>query len=55
MVEQTEYDDQIDCKHSYTERCFITYKTDYTPQQQEECDENFKKVRILCGWCLCFI
>ena len=43
MVERTEYDDQIDCKHSYKQRCFTTYKTDYSPQQQEECEENFKK------------
>ncbi len=42
-VEETEYDEVINCKHSYTERCHITYKTDYDPQQEEECDENYKK------------
>ena len=43
MVEETEYDTQIDCKHSYKQRCFTTYKTGYNPVQEEECDENFKK------------
>jgi len=43
MTEQTEYDDQITCKHSYTERCHVTYKTDYEPQQEEECNENYRK------------
>ena len=43
MVEETEYDDVIECDHSYTERCYTTYKTDYSPQQEEECEENFKK------------
>lgn len=42
-VEETEYDNVINCKHSYSERCHTTYKTDYTPQQEEECDENFRK------------
>jgi len=42
-VEETEYDDVIKCKHSYTERCHTTYKTDYTPAQEEECTENFRK------------
>ena len=43
MVQETEYDDEILCKHSYSERCHITYKTDYEPQQEEQCDENYKK------------
>lgn len=43
MVQETEYDDVITCKHSYSERCHITYATDYTPQQEEKCEENFKK------------
>ena len=43
MVEETEYDDQIVCKHSYSTKCHTTYATDYEPQQEEECDENFKK------------
>ena len=33
MVEETEYDDVVDCKHSYNERCHTTYTTDFEPQQ----------------------
>jgi hypothetical protein len=43
MVSETEYDDQITCKHSYSTHCHVTYKTDYEPTQEEECEENFKK------------
>lgn len=43
MVEETEYDDEIECHHSYTERCHTTYTTDFEPQQEEECEENFRK------------
>merc|ERR1712004_726169 len=43
MTQETEYDNEIICKHSYSERCHITYKTDYEPQQEEECDENYRK------------
>ncbi|QQP50694.1 Uncharacterized protein FKW44_011798, partial [Caligus rogercresseyi] len=43
MVEETEYDDHIECHHSYSERCHTTYTTDFEPQQEEECEENFKK------------
>jgi len=43
MVQETEYDEQITCKHSYSTQCHITYKTDYEPQQEEECEENYRK------------
>merc|ERR1712121_313588 len=43
MVEETEYDDVIECKHSYTQKCHTTYTTDFEPQQEEECEENFVK------------
>ncbi|CAB4070284.1 unnamed protein product [Lepeophtheirus salmonis] len=43
MVTETEYDDHIECHHSYSERCHTTYTTDFEPQQEEECEENFKK------------
>merc|ERR1712198_671478 len=43
MVEETEYDDVIECKHSYSQKCHTTYTTDFEPQQEEECEENFKK------------
>lgn len=42
-MEETEYDDVIECKHSYSERCHTTYTTDFEPQQEEECEENFVK------------
>ena len=43
MVEETEYDDVVECKHSYSQKCHTTYTTDFSPQQAEECDENFIK------------
>merc|ERR1711973_831812 len=43
MVEETEYDDVITCKHSYSQKCHTTYTTDFEPQQEEECEENFIK------------
>jgi len=43
MVSETEYDDQITCKHSYSTHCHVTYKTAYEPQQEEECEENYRK------------
>jgi hypothetical protein len=33
MVEETQYDDGIECHHSYDKRCHTTYTTDYEPQQ----------------------
>ena len=43
MVEETRYDDVIECKHSYSEKCHTTYITDFQPQQEEVCEENFVK------------
>lgn len=43
MVEETEYDDVITCQHSYSQKCHTTYTTDFEPQQEEVCDENFIK------------
>merc|ERR1712018_330597 len=43
MVEETEYDDVVTCKHSYSEKCHTTYTTDFEPQQEEDCEENFIK------------
>jgi len=43
MVEETEYDDVVTCKHSYSQKCHTTYTTDFEPQQEEECEENFIK------------
>merc|ERR1712002_1186179 len=35
MVEETEYDDVVQCDHSYD--------TNYESQQEEDCEENFRK------------
>ena len=43
MVEQIEYDEVVQCDHSYDKRCHTTYVTNYESQQEEECDENFRK------------
>ena len=43
MVEETEYDDVVQCDHSYDRRCHTTYVTQYESQQEEECVENFRK------------
>ena len=43
MVEETEFDDVVTCKHSYSEKCHTTYTTDFEPQQEEVCEENFIK------------
>ena len=36
MVEETEYDDVVQCDHSYDKRCHTTYVTNYESQQEEE-------------------
>merc|ERR1711874_531017 len=43
MVEETGYDEVVQCDHSYDKRCHTTYVTNYESQQEEECDENFRK------------
>merc|ERR1711992_283439 len=43
MVEETEYDDVVQCDHSYDKRCHTTCVTNYESQQEEECEENFRK------------
>eukprot|EP00092_Neocalanus_flemingeri_P022543 GFUD01024445.1.p1 GENE.GFUD01024445.1~~GFUD01024445.1.p1 ORF type:complete len:369 (-),score=77.51 GFUD01024445.1:207-1280(-) len=43
MVTETEYDDVVQCDHSYDKRCHTSYVTTYESQQEEECDENFRK------------
>merc|ERR1712083_511771 len=43
MIEETEYDDVVQCDHSYDRRCHTTYVTQYESQQEEECEENFRK------------
>ena len=43
MVEETEYDEVVTCDHSYDRRCTTSYTTTYEAQQEEECEENFRK------------
>merc|ERR1712106_1241496 len=43
MIEETEYDDVVTCDHSYDKRCHTTYVTNYESQQEEECEENYRK------------
>merc|ERR1712222_270277 len=43
MIEETEYDNVVQCDHSYDKRCHTTYVTNYDSQQEEECEENFRK------------
>eukprot|EP00095_Tigriopus_kingsejongensis_P001186 maker-scaffold511_size151351-snap-gene-0.23 protein:Tk01186 transcript:maker-scaffold511_size151351-snap-gene-0.23-mRNA-1 annotation:"spt transcription factor family member" len=42
MVEETEYDEEIECHHSYSERCHTTTPPTLSPTGGE-CEENFKK------------
>merc|ERR1712181_70863 len=39
MIEETEYDEVVQCDHSYDRRCHTTYVTQYESQQEEDCDE----------------
>merc|ERR1712168_1091748 len=43
MIEETEYDEVVQCDHSYDRRCHTTYTTNYESQQEEDCEENFRK------------
>ena len=44
MLERTEYQEVMTCTHDYVERCHDTMITTYVPHQEQECDENFRKV-----------
>merc|ERR1712126_454645 len=43
MVQETEYDEVVQCDHTYDRRCHTSYVTQYESQQEEECEENFRK------------
>jgi len=43
VEEETEYDDVVSCDHSFDRQCHTSYTTKYSAQQQEECDENYRK------------
>ena len=47
MVEETVYDEVITCDHSYDQRCHTSYVTHYESQQEEECEENYKKICMI--------
>jgi len=47
MVEETVYDEVITCDHSYDKRCHTSYITNYESQQEEECEENFRKICMI--------
>ena len=36
-------DPVLDCAHSSVEKCHLTYVTNFTPSQEEECSESFEK------------
>ena len=43
FVNETEYDEVITCDHTYSEKCHATFKTDFEPSQEEECNESYTK------------
>jgi len=43
MIEETVYDDIINCDHSYDRQCHTSYTTVFDAQQEEECEENYIK------------
>ena len=47
MTEETQFDEVITCDHSYDKRCHTSYVTTYQSQQEEECEENFRKVCMI--------
>jgi len=44
VVNETVWEDQETCIHSYDKRCHDTFTTTYESVQVQECDENFRKV-----------
>merc|ERR1712013_753583 len=44
MVEETVWEDHEQCDHSYDKRCHKSFTTTYQSQQEEECDEVFRKI-----------
>jgi len=43
MVEETVYEEVLECDHSYDKRCHTSYTTTFEAQQEEECTENYRK------------
>jgi len=44
MVWETEWNHTVTCDHSYDKRCHKSFVTTYQAQQEEECDEVFRKI-----------
>lgn len=47
MVEETTYDDQIVCHHSYSKKCHNTYVTSFEAVQMEVCEDIFEKYCLI--------
>jgi len=43
MTTETIFDDIIHCDHSYDRQCHTSYTTIYEAQQEEDCEENYRK------------
>jgi len=43
MVEDIEYDDEIQCDQVAEKECRTTFNTNYRSEQEEECEDTFKK------------
>jgi len=43
MVEDIEYDDEIQCDYVDEKECRTTFNTNYRSEQEEECEDTFKK------------
>ena len=42
-VEEIVQDEEIECHHTYEQKCQTTYTTDFEAVQEEECDDSFQK------------
>lgn len=43
MEEKLQYDEVVECEHSYNKRCFTSLSTVFKSEQEEKCDENYVK------------
>ena len=43
-VSSLEKDPILECTHKNVEQCHYTYVTQFTPAQEEVCEENFEKI-----------
>ena len=47
LLEETRYDDEVRCEHSYDRRCHTTYVTKYVAEEHEVCKENYKRECVI--------